>query len=66
MRRVTTEQGTVAEKPWGRGRVSTLFLILVELDKMAEISNSFKEWIVKLLPKNIAKAELLFEEYLLD
>ena len=43
MRRVTTEQGTLAEKPWGRGRVSTLFLILVELDKMAEISNSFKE-----------------------
>ena len=38
MRRVTTEQGTVAEKPWGRGRVSTLFLILVELEKMAEIS----------------------------
>ena len=38
MRRVTTEQGTVVEKPWGRGRVSTLFLILVELEKMAEIS----------------------------
>ena len=36
MRRVTTEQGTVAEKPWWRGRVSKLFLILVELEKMAK------------------------------
>lgn len=42
MRRVTTEQGTVAEKPWGRGRVSTLFLILVELEKMAEISRALQ------------------------
>jgi len=37
MRRVTTEIGRVAEKPWGRGRVSKPFLILVELEKMAEI-----------------------------
>ena len=38
MRRVTTEKGTVAEKPWGQGCVGKPFFMMVELEKMAEIS----------------------------
>ena len=36
MRRVTTEQGTVAEKPWGRGRVSTLFHTIFDIGRAGE------------------------------
>ena len=65
MRRVLTEEGTVAEKPWGWACVSNF-----DIGRAGENGWKFhsfcKEWIAKLLPENLARTEFLFEEYLLD